>query len=183
MIDRAPLSFNHTLQRVSGTMSSDNYFENDSIQINSAFLEEIDAMEAALTHEKPTPTHPRTSKHSDTIDYDNFFDDLDPAELEMLEQPAPLSRAAKESCPTSLLRQRTLFGDIVPETHSNSHKSVTPGAGAKKVKQWDYSFPIYSKSKINRVKVGVDMDMDKEEGDWGNNGNLTFSNGKSTNRY
>ncbi|KAF8529479.1 hypothetical protein JB92DRAFT_3106701 [Gautieria morchelliformis] len=175
-------------------MSSDGYFD-DSGQLDSAFLAELDAIEVAHSNatqhpSQPTQTQPLSSTSRSNFEsyitlkspeesghrnatsngqpapvpidvdaddsYDQFFDDIDPRELERLDEDVeqaykhPLGIPRTNSASGSgVTRQLTLFGDLVSQAPSrrpcsqqqNQTRPHSPrrpfGKKARKVKQWD----------------------------------------------
>ena len=210
-------------------MSSDDYFD-DSEQLDSAFIAEMDAIEAAHSNATQFPSQanptrttraPSTSITSYTrsssttsnppgeftlkdvipskpqptlkptrvlIDvdadesYDQFFDNIDPLELEILDKDVEQAYKHGPSMPrsslasgSSAIRQLTLFGDTllrasprplrqiqVKPPHS-PHKPF--GKKARKVKKWDHTAFAKSGWKSNKGKGKTkDKTMDYDEG-------------------
>lgn len=179
-------------------MSSDNYF-NDSEQLDSAFLAELDAIEVAHSHAtqppsqtnraqtsraSPISTTPCTRLLSTTLNppgeftqdvvspkpevvpidvdaeesYDQFFDEIDPLELEILDKDIEQAYMRGSSIPSATLgsgssmtmaRQLTLFGDTLPLVPSRPRRQIQSrpphsprkpfGKKARKVKKWDHT--------------------------------------------
>lgn len=157
-------------------MSSDEYFDVDSMQVNSAFLAEVDALEAGFTtqekppnftHVQPTITNSPLPNDGDTTDYENFFDDFNPDDLQILDNSSLSARNATKSGepgPPLLLRQLTLFGDTVVDPRpSNPNRPTALKTGLKKVKHWNYSLPINSKNRSKPDSKEKTEDGDEEE--------------------
>lgn len=160
--------------------------------MNSAFLAEIDALEAGSTsHEKP-PNFPvvqpapvtNSPNDGDTTDYENFFDDINPEDLQILDNPslsAPVVTKLGNPGPPPPLRQRTLFGDTLEDPQSsNPNKSTAHKTRFKKSRYWDFSQPINSKarSKSNskkKVRYDGEEEEDEENDDRTDAQNFDFS--------
>jgi ATP-dependent DNA helicase MPH1 len=204
-------------------MSSDGYFD-DSEQLDSAFLAELDAIEVAHSNatqlpSQPTQTQPlvpstsRSNFESSHIrlkspeesahinatpngqpapvpidvdaddSYDQFFDDIDPRELERLDEdvkqaykhPLGISRTNSASG-SGVTRQLTLFGDLVPQAPSRPPRSQQQsqtrhhsprrpfGKKARRAKQWDRTAFAKSGWKSSKGK-GKGKDVADCEGD------------------
>ncbi|KIJ45499.1 hypothetical protein M422DRAFT_46571 [Sphaerobolus stellatus SS14] len=166
-------------------MSSDSYF--DDADDLSAFIAEVHAIEAKHTQPpksqfsaipatsviapswKPTrqpvagPSKPREIIDVDADDsFENFFDDIDPAELEQIDKATQaalkqnktgLVAGPSNPRPNGLTRQLTLTGEIFsnpppkvsrppakpPPTRGTQTHLTYGGSKAKKIKQWDHT--------------------------------------------
>lgn len=138
---------------------SDGYFD-DFDELDSAFLNEVDAIEASqLPRSNPTPTasppKPKTvplnaqPKAPSSDDFDMTFD-VDAEELERLDEfiADSYEGKAKPVAGPSLTRQTTLDGKVLPVDNSkqaprsfNKTKSSSnnPFGKTQKTKKWDHT--------------------------------------------
>lgn len=126
-------------------MSSDGYFDDE---MDSAFLIEVDAIEAA--HSAPRPTIPPPTNINVLDDSDDDFGmsmDFDDAELQKLDvfiEDSLNGKAAPVPGPSNL-KQMTLWGQAPPApsitkplSKSLSRTAATPfGKPSRKTKEWD----------------------------------------------
>jgi ATP-dependent DNA helicase MPH1 len=121
-------------------MSSDGYFDDE---LDSAFLNEVDAIEAAhLPPKKPTPV----VNDSDDFDFSMDFDDAELQQLDNFIEDSLQGKAAPVPGP-SRMRQTTLWGQAPPEASTSKPKPVAKsftrtasapfGKPARKTKEWD----------------------------------------------
>ncbi|TDL28562.1 P-loop containing nucleoside triphosphate hydrolase protein [Rickenella mellea] len=140
-------------------MSSDSF--DDGQEFNSAFLDELDAIEAtqlASTSKAPA-AQPPLSNLDDTDDFDFSFD-VDESELQRLDHFIEDTYAEMAQPIAGPSRQTTLFGDTLPpgppkavrqpQQRTKSNLRNPFGAKARKTKRWDYTAsPGKGKGKAN----------------------------------
>ncbi|KAK0198627.1 hypothetical protein F5146DRAFT_1020446 [Armillaria mellea] len=163
-------------------MSSDGFFDDDDI--NDAFLEELNAIEAA--HLSP----PKAARPvvPPTVDEDDSFDltfDFDEEDLKKVDQAVMESYQSQSSAMTSTRKssssghlQTTLFGEILPRSASSSKPKTAPqrvqstsknpfGQQAPKTKHWDHT--EFAKSGLKSSK-----NKDKGKAESGSDESLEF---------
>lgn len=172
-------------------MSSDGFFSDD---LDSAFLDEADAIEAAhVSPPKPKPVAaapPPVINIDDSDDYDVSynFDETDFQQLDNVEESAytggpsnnPGLRRTDLGRTPSMTVQRDLFGNLVTPGASTSkpahaHKQAQPamrtmshggfGGAQKKIKFWDHTHYAKSGWKKRKPSKGKDRAYGEDGGD------------------
>ncbi|KAK0456289.1 hypothetical protein EV421DRAFT_1751492 [Armillaria borealis] len=164
-------------------MSSDGFFDDDDI--NDAFLEEVNAIEAA--HFSPPkaarPVVPPTVDEEDSFDLTFDFDEED---LKKVDQAVMESYQSQSSAMTSTRKssssghlQTTLFGEILPSSASSSKPKTAPqrvqstsknpfGQQAPKTKHWDHTefakSGLKSSKNKDKGKAKASFDIPEDEG-------------------
>lgn len=155
-------------------MSSDGFFDDE---LDSAFLNELDAIEAAhLQPTKPTPA----VNDSDDFDFSMDFNDVELQQLDNFIEDSLQGKAAPVPGP-SRMRQTTLWGQAPPEPSASKPKPAsrsftrttsTPfGKPARKTKEWDRT--AFAKSGWKKPKEKPKA-PDDEEGNEDENEEVEF---------
>ncbi|KAK0473195.1 hypothetical protein IW261DRAFT_1423734 [Armillaria novae-zelandiae] len=162
-------------------MSSDGFFDDDDI--NDAFLEEVNAIEAA--HFSPPkaarPVVPPPANEDDSFDLTFDFDEED---LKKVDEAVMESYQSQSSAMTSTRKssghlQTTLFGEILPSSASSSKPRTVPqrvqstsknpfGQQAPKTKHWDHTefakSGLKSSKHKDKGKAKASFDFPEDEG-------------------
>lgn len=150
-------------------MSSDGYFDGE---MDSAFFNEIDAIEVAYMAPKPSNPPPTNIPDSDDFDMSMSFDDAEFEQLDLFIEDSLNGKAAPIAGP-SHLKQTTLWGQAPPEPSTTkrlskpvSRTASTPfGKPARKTKEWDRTAFAKSgwKKPKGKGKAGDGEDGEEEE--------------------
>nr|GAT47897.1 predicted protein [Mycena chlorophos] len=133
------------------------YEFDDSLVLNDAALEQLDAIEAALTQKPPQPA-------SEPDDF--TFGDIDEGELARLDDfiEASYKGTAQPVAGPSRLQQTTLFGGIVPQQEQTRPTERTPfSRQPQKTKKWDRTLFLETGKRRTKSKKGGAGDDESDE--------------------